>query len=392
MTDASEGDSGDGDSGRDLRGADQANPWGLSSVNTGASNIGHMSNGQWTLAGQYGVLKLDIVGGYTYTPNAGVAAGAVDTFNYYLKDNDGTPPVSGKLTITFTGDGGSGGSGGQTIVSPGPNSTLAGGAGADTITASQGGDVITGGAGGDWFVFNKNPWSPHTVKDFHVGEDKLDLSALLQAARYTGSDPVADKYVWLTDDGAGGLNVLFDWDGTGPNPQWPNFVAKLEGVSASTTTWAQLTGGGTGGGSEPPPPPPPPGDGQVITSPGPGSTLTGGAGADTLVSSRGQDTLTGAGGADHFRFVDENWAPATITDFKAAEGDKIDLRGVFDDWGYAGAIPFADGRLILQGDGQGSTLVLLDDDGPGGDWPNYVLLVRGVGLEVMQNAGNWIFQ
>ena len=389
MTDASEGDSGDGDSGRDLRGADQANPWGLSSVNTGASNIGHMSNGQWTLAGQYGSLKLDIVGGYVYTPNAGVAAGSVDAFNYYLKDNDGTPPVAGKLTITFAG--GSSGSG-QVITSPGPNSTLTGGEGADTITAGQGGDTITGGAGADWFVFNKNPWSPHTVKDFHVGEDKLDLSALLQAARYTGSDPVADKYVWLQDNGAGGLNVLFDWDGAGPNPQWPNFLARLEGVSASTTTWAQLTGGGTGGTTDPPPPPPPAGSGQVITSTGPGSTLTGGAGADTLISSRGEDLLTGGGGADRFVFPDETWAPATITDFKAADGDKIDLSGVLDDWGYTGTDPFADGRLILQGDGQGSTRVLLDNDGAGGEWPNYVLFVQGVGLEVLHNSSHWIFQ
>ncbi|WP_309089610.1 type I secretion C-terminal target domain-containing protein [Phenylobacterium sp.] len=389
MTDASEGDSGDGDSGRDLRGADQANPYGLSSVNTGASNVGYMSNGQWTLAGQYGVLKLDIVGGYVYTPNAGVAAGSVDTFNYYLKDNDGTPPVSGKLTITFTG-GGSGG--GQTIVSPGPNSTITGGAGGDTITASQGGDTITGGAGADWFVFNKNPWSPHIVKDFHVGEDKLDLSAMLQAARYTGSDPVADKYVWLTDDGAGGLNVLFDWDGAGPNPQWPNFVAKLEGVSAAAATWTQLTGGGTGGGGDPPPPPPSPGDGQVITSPGPGSTLNGGAGADTLISSRGQDVLTGAGGADHFVFPAENWAPARITDFEDGV-DKIDIRGMLDAIGYTGTDPFGAGYLKLIDDGAGGTKVLFDRDAAGTaqQWPNYVFQVEKVAPSQL-GASDWIFQ
>jgi hypothetical protein len=389
MTDASEGDSGDGDSGRDLRGADQANPWGLSSVNTGASNTGHMSNGQWTLAGQYGSLKLDIVGGYVYTPNAGVAAGSVDTFNYYLKDNDGTPPVTGKLTITFSG-GGSGGSG-QVITSPGPGSTLAGGAGADTITASQGGDTITGGDGADWLVINKNPWSPHIVKDFEVGEDKLDLSALLQAARYSGSDPVADKYVWLVDDGAGGTNVLFDSDGAGPNPQWPNYVAKLEGVSAATTTWTELTGGGSGGGGDPPPPQNPV-DGQVITSPGPGSTLNGGAGADTLISSRGQDVLTGAGGADHFVFNAENWAPARITDFEDGV-DKIDLRGMLDAVGYTGSDPFADGYLKLIDDGAGGTKVLFDRDAGGAaqQWPNYVFQVEKVAPSAL-GASDWIFQ
>ncbi|MGA0605710.1 type I secretion C-terminal target domain-containing protein [Phenylobacterium sp. VNQ135] len=394
VTDASEGDSGDGDSGRDLRGADQSNPYGVASVNMGTSNVGYASNGQWQLNGQYGTLKLGIVGDYTYTPFSGVAAGAVDTFTYYLKDTDGTPPVPGKLTITFTGGGTGGGSpgGGQTIVSPGPNSTLNGGDGADTITAGQGGDVITGGAGADWFVFNKNPWSPHTIKDFHVGEDKLDLSAMLQAARYTGTDPVADKYVWLQDDGAGGLNVLFDWDGAGPNPQWPNFLAKLEGVSASTTTWAQLTGGGTGGTAEPPPPPPPPGGGQTITSTGPGATLTGGAGADTLVSSRGQDVLTGGGGADHFVFNQENWAPARITDFEDGV-DRIDIRGMLDAVGYTGSDPFAAGYLKLIDDGAGGTKVLFDSDagGPNPQWPNYVFQVEKVAPSAL-GASDWIFQ
>jgi hypothetical protein len=144
------------------------------------------------------------------------------------------------------------GDGGQVITSAGPGSTLTGGAGADTLNASQGSDVLTGGAGADRFVWNKEPWSPADVTDFSVGTDKLDLSALFQAAGYTGSDPVADRYVSFLDDGAGGTKVLFDRDATAPGQQWSNYIIHLEHVAASGLTWAQLSGG-----SAPPPSPSP---------------------------------------------------------------------------------------------------------------------------------------
>ena len=266
---------------------------------------------------------------------------------------------------------------GQVINSPGPGSTLTGGAGNDTLNASRGSDVLTGGAGADVFAWAQEPWSPATVTDFQRGQDRLDLSAVFAAAGYAGSDPVADGRIVLMAQGADTL-VLFDDDGQGGD--WPNYIIQLQGVSSAGLTWADLAGGGS---SEPP------GEGQTITSPGPGSTLTGGAGNDTLIASRGSDVLTGAGGSDRFVFADENWSPATITDFQSGQ-DKIDLRGVFDDWGYAGTDPFADGRVILLADSAG-TKVVLDDDGPGGDWGNYVLLIQGVQPSGLQ-ASDWMFQ
>ncbi|MCR5879331.1 Calx-beta domain-containing protein [Phenylobacterium sp. J367] len=142
-----------------------------------------------------------------------------------------------------------GGSGGQVFTSPGPGSTVVAGPGNDTINASQGADVLTGGAGADKFTWTKEPWSPATVTDFVAGTDKLDLSALFQAAGYTGSDPVADKYISLLAQGADTL-VLFDRDGTATGQQWPNYIIKLQGVTG--VTWAQLSGGGA---SNPPPAP-----------------------------------------------------------------------------------------------------------------------------------------
>jgi len=73
-----------------------------------------------------------------------------------------------------------------------------------------------------------------------VGTDKLDLSALLRTAGYSGSDPVGDHYI--TVQGAnGGTQILFDHDGPGPSPQWPNYIIMLQGVTGPVT-WSQLSG------------------------------------------------------------------------------------------------------------------------------------------------------
>ncbi|WP_309093117.1 type I secretion C-terminal target domain-containing protein, partial [Phenylobacterium sp.] len=101
-------------------------------------------------------------------------------------------------------------------------------AGADTLVASRGSDVLFGGAGADRFVWDAEPWSPATVEDFTPGADKLDLSALIQAAG--GGDPFASGRLKLLADDAGGTKVLFDRDGAGPDPQWANYVIHLPGV------------------------------------------------------------------------------------------------------------------------------------------------------------------
>lgn len=58
-------------------------------------------------------------------------------------------------------------------------------------------------------------------------------------------------------------------------------------------------------------------------------TLDGGAGADTVHGGDGTNRLTGGSGADVFVFLDTHqlWGDV-ITDFNAAEGDRLDLREV----------------------------------------------------------------
>ena len=127
-----------------------------------------------------------------------------------------------------------GGTAGQVFTSPGPGSVETGTAGNDTFYASQGNDTLTGGGGADLFVFKNQPWSPIHITDFTPGQDKLDLAPLLQQAGYTGSDPVADHYVVVADDGNGGSIIRFDSSGQANiNGHWPNTIIDLQGLAPS---------------------------------------------------------------------------------------------------------------------------------------------------------------
>jgi len=173
---------------------------------------------------------------------------STETFTLTLSGASGASLGTATATGTITND--DGGTGGQVFTSTGPGSTFTGGAGNDTFNASQGNDSLTGGAGADVFRLPTEPWAPIHIMDFAVGTDRLDLSALFQASGYTGSNPIADGYIVLASDGAGGTIVRYDRDAAGPNPIWPNTIIDLHGVSPSGLTWAQLSGGGA-----PPPPP-----------------------------------------------------------------------------------------------------------------------------------------
>jgi serralysin len=103
--------------------------------------------------------------------------------------------------------------------------------------------------------------------------------------------------------------------------------------------------------------------------------LTGGAGNDHLIGGAGNDILIGGAGADIFRFSalsDSNtFSYDTITDFNAAELDKIDLSqldanagkkgnqaftfiGAASFSGTAGELSFASNFLSADVDGDGS--------------------------------------
>ena len=72
--------------------------------------------------------------------------------------------------------------------------------------------------------------------DFEDNVDKIDLRAVFDAVGYTGTDPFADGYVQLIDDGAGGTKVLFDRDAAGSDPVWPNYILQVENVAPTALT------------------------------------------------------------------------------------------------------------------------------------------------------------
>jgi Ca2+-binding RTX toxin-like protein len=239
--------------------------------------------------------------------------------NYVVTLSNPTGATLGQATATgviINDDSGAG----QVINSPGPGSTLAGGPGNDTLNASQGSDTLTGAGGNDTFAWANEPWSPATVKDFASGSDRLDLSKILQGAGYTGSDPIADGRIILLQQNADTL-VLFDRDG--PGGAWGNYIIKLEGVSSSGLTWAQLSGGG----GNPPPPAP-----YVSFEPGVLSKAEGASGTTPF-----EFTLTRSGDLSGTTTVEWKVVTAPLTD-SAAPSDFSG--GVFP----AGTLTFAPGE------------------------------------------------
>ena len=62
-----------------------------------------LSAGHFDIAGEYGVLRIDAHGNYTYTRNAGSPEGVADVFTYTLADKSGAQDTA-QLTIRIEGD------------------------------------------------------------------------------------------------------------------------------------------------------------------------------------------------------------------------------------------------------------------------------------------------
>uniref|UniRef100_UPI002FE2F520 calcium-binding protein n=1 Tax=Phenylobacterium sp. TaxID=1871053 RepID=UPI002FE2F520 len=120
-----------------------------------------------------------------------------------------------------------------------------------------------------------------------------------------------------------------------------------------------------------------------------GSTLDGAAGDDILIAGRGADVLTGGAGKDIFRFDQLSASADRITDFTRGE-DMLDLRGLFQQAGYAGADPVADGWLQLKAGADGLG-VWFDADGAGAGAPVLVATLAGVTTTALAAQNDWFF-
>jgi Ca2+-binding RTX toxin-like protein len=145
------------------------------------------------------------------------------------------------------GDSLSGGSGNNTIDGGAGNDNIYGGNDDDTITGGSGvdrmfghdgndrmnggagADRMAGGAGDDVFVYSALTDAGDTITDFNATEELFELSALMTAIGYAGSDAVADGYIGISQSGANTL-VQIDADGGGDGF---GTLATLEGVTAT---------------------------------------------------------------------------------------------------------------------------------------------------------------
>ncbi|MDB5459667.1 MAG: endo,3,4-beta-glycanase, C-terminal secretion signal protein [Caulobacteraceae bacterium] len=122
---------------------------------------------------------------------------------------------------------------GVTITSNDTGNVLVGGSGGDVFHLGRGGDWVSGGAGADTFAYAATPWAGGSVTDFNGAEgDRINVSGLLSASGYSGSDPFADGYLKYTTDGRGNAQVWSDLNLPGNDGWW--LVATLDGVSTSS--------------------------------------------------------------------------------------------------------------------------------------------------------------
>ena len=115
-------------------------------------------------------------------------------------------------------------------------------------------------------------------------------------------------------------------------------------------------------------------------------SLDGGAGNDYLLGGLGADVLTGGAGPDRFAFTAANHGGDTVTDFSLADGDRLDLRGVFATAGQNYA-KLAAGGFVKATAVSGGVQISVDANG-GGD--GYVSLVTLKGLTVAGLGGDFL--
>jgi beta-glucanase (GH16 family) len=221
-------------------------------------------------------------GGGTTSPPVDTTSGQAVT----VSDASYTAP-EGVTSITLTGTNQTvtGNNDGDTFISNNSGNALIGGTGADTFYMGRGGDWAAGGGGDNTYVFGSTPWSVDHITDFTPGQDTIDLTGLLAASGYTGTNPIADGYIKIVDDPAG-AQVWTNLSGT-----WWEVVI-LSGVSASSLQLQNGMVSGVGG-QTPPATPSTPGGLALASIVGgyvnqahdtAGQTLTGAAPAGTTVT------------------------------------------------------------------------------------------------------------
>jgi Ca2+-binding RTX toxin-like protein len=99
------------------------------------------------------------------------------------------------------------------IIGNSADNTIDSGAGNDTIYSGLGRDFLTGGLGADRFIFKSIREAAHTILDFTIGFDKLDLTEMMSSMNYRGTNPFAEGFISARQVNAGRTALMVDPDG-----------------------------------------------------------------------------------------------------------------------------------------------------------------------------------
>lgn len=214
------------------------------------------------------------------------------------------------------------------------NDRLYGGGGDDIVYGDQGRDQLHGGTGDDFLYGGADDdqmWGD-------AGNDRLDASRGSDIVHGgDGSDTV--EYLW--GDGA----VTIDLQAGLARESADGSVDRLLSIENAVGSFYD-------------------------------DVIRGSDGDNVLIGDAGNDVLTGGGGADRFAYRDANAGHDVITDFKGAEGDRIDFSAIHQDpyltthnpFSFIGAAAFSGtaGEVRAEhGDGGWEVTVDVDGDGAG---------------------------
>jgi Ca2+-binding RTX toxin-like protein len=265
---------------------------------------------------------------YTY----GTPPFTTTTFTAPVAGTSDTITANALFDFTINGNGGN-----DRVTTAGGNDTITTGSGNDIVNAGNGNNTVTTSGGGTDFVTTGS--GNDTITTGGSGNDTVNAG--------NGNNTVT------TGSGADVVNSGSGNDKITTNEGADNVVAGSGDDIIST------------------------GSGNDIINAGAGNDIVNaGTGNDMIRSGGGTDSLTGGGGHDTFQYgslTNVRLGADTISDFSTAsfsqngEGDRLDLRGLVDDFSRVGdntslARLVASGHLDFSAGG-GGTVISYDSNG-----------------------------